>query len=181
ALAHLRAGQVVGIPTDTVYGIGADPHNPEAVARLFAIKARFAGQPIGLLVPDLEAALEVVDLPDYARLWASLHWPGALNLVGRPKLSWPPGVGDTDSLAVRVPAHEIALDLLAAAGPLAVSSANRSGKSETHNDLQAASALGDEVALYLTGESPGGLASTSVDVRSAEPILLRGGPIDLGL
>lgn len=172
---------MVGIPTDTVYGIGVAPYLPEAVRRLFQIKARKLDQPIGLLVPDLAAALDVVDLPDYARLWASLHWPGALNLVGRPRSCWPTGVGDADSLAVRVPDHEIALELLTAAGPLAVTSANRSGQGETLNELEAAAVLGSEVALYLTGESPGGVASTSVDVRFDKPILLRQGPLDLGL
>ncbi|HEX2421297.1 MAG TPA: L-threonylcarbamoyladenylate synthase [Acidimicrobiia bacterium] len=177
----LRGGQVVGIPTDTVYGIGVDPLLPDAVRRLFQIKARKLDQPIGLLVPDLAAALEVVDLPDYARLWASLHWPGALNLVGRPRSSWSEGIGDADSLAVRVPDHEVALELLRVAGPLAVTSANPSGGEETHDDLEAAAALGEAVALYLPGESPVGIASTSVDVRFGEPILLRRGPVDLGL
>jgi tRNA threonylcarbamoyl adenosine modification protein (Sua5/YciO/YrdC/YwlC family) len=181
ALACLRAGEIVGIPTDTVYGIGADPHNAGAVARIFAIKGRGWEQPIGLLVADLETALELVELPDYARLWASLHWPGPLNLVARPRAYWPPGVGDAESLAVRMPDHEIALELLAAAGPLAVTSANRSGQPETVSEVDAALALGDQVSSYVPGTSPGGVASTSVDVRADSPVLLRKGPLDLGI
>ncbi|HJU51040.1 MAG TPA: L-threonylcarbamoyladenylate synthase [Acidimicrobiia bacterium] len=181
ALDHLRAGEVIGLPTDTVYGIGADPHQPRAVARLFEIKGRGPDQPIGLLVSDLETALGLVELPDYARLWASLHWPGALNLVAQPKTSWPPGIGDGESLAVRVPDHPVALELLRAAGPLAVTSANRSGDAEALNDVEAACIFGVDVGFYLMGESPSGVASTSVDVRSAEPIVLRQGPLDLGI
>ena len=181
ALIHLRAGHVIGLPTDTVYGIGADPHDLQAVTRLFVLKGRSPKEPIGLLVADLEAALEVVELPDYARLWASLHWPGALNLVARPRATWPSGVGDAESLAVRVPDHETALALLAAAGPLAVTSANRSGEAETLNDHEAASIFGTAVTFYLKGESSGGVASTSVDVRYDSPALLRRGPLDLGI
>jgi tRNA threonylcarbamoyl adenosine modification protein (Sua5/YciO/YrdC/YwlC family) len=181
ALSHLRAGDVIGLPTDTVYGIGADPRHPQAVVRVFALKGRSLEQPIGLLVADLETALEAVELPEYARLWASLHWPGPLNLVARPKKSWPPGVGDASSLAVRVPDHETALELLAAAGPLAVTSANRSGGAETLNDVEAASVFGIDVPFYLAGEARGGEASTTIDVRSDEPVLLRPGPLDLGI
>lgn len=181
ALALVRSGHVIGIPTDTVYGIGADPKDPAAIEQIFAIKGRPWEQPIGLLVADLDAALGVVDLPDYARLWASIHWPGALNIVARPRDIWPRGVGDRDSLGVRVPDHPVALELLQAAGPLAVTSANRSGGGETHNDVEAASVLGNNVATYLTGESPGRVASTSVDVRQDQPLLLRQGPIDLGI
>ena len=172
---------MIGLPTDTVYGIGADPLQPQAVAQIFALKGRGLDQPIGLLVADLESALEAVELPEYARLWASLHWPGPLNLVARPKKTWPPGVGDAESLAVRVPDHETALELLTAAGPLAVTSANRSGGDEALNDVEAASIFGIEVPFYLMGEAPGGIASTSVDVRFAEPLLLRQGPLDLGI
>ncbi len=172
---------MIGIPTDTVYGIGADPHNPDAVARLFAIKGRNTDQPIGLLVPDLEHGLAMVDLPDYARLWASLHWPGPLNLIARPRTTWPPGVGDSQSLGVRVPDHPVALELLRAVGPLAVTSANLSSGPETLTDTEAVSVLGDQVATYLLGTASGGVASTSVDVRHDSPVLLRSGPLDLGI
>lgn len=170
---------MIGLPTDTVYGIGADPFHSQAVALVFSLKGRSLDRPIGLLVADLETALEAVELPEYARLWASLHWPGPLNLVARPKKTWSPGVGDAESVAVRVPDHETALELLAAAGPLAVTSANCSGGAETLNDVEAASIFGIEVAFYLMGESPGGVASTTIDVRTDEPILLRPGPLVL--
>lgn len=181
ALNYLEAGEVIGVPTDTVYGIAANPYSPEAVARLFAIKRRPLDQPIGLLVSGLDRAREMVEIPDYALLWASLHWPGPLNLIARPRASWPPGVGHPDSLGVRVPDHPVALELLEAAGPLAVTSANRSSGAETLDDVEAATVLGDEVALYLTGTASGGIASTSVDVRHDKPLVLRPGPLDLGI
>ena len=125
ALAALRVGQVVGVPTDTVYGIAADPRSAEAIASLFQIKDRDAQKHIGLLVADTASALEMIELPEYALRWAEEHWPGPLNLVGRPKVEVL--VGSADALAVRVPDHPTALALLAAYGPLAVTSANMSG------------------------------------------------------
>ena len=85
----LSRGAVVGIPTDTVYGIAADPRNSIAVGRLFAIKERSEGKPVGLLVADIESALAMVDLPGYAVEWARSHWPGPLNLVGVARFQLP--------------------------------------------------------------------------------------------
>jgi tRNA threonylcarbamoyl adenosine modification protein (Sua5/YciO/YrdC/YwlC family) len=179
AIEVIRNGEVVGLPTDTVYGIGADPHDPRAIGKLFSIKGRGIGNPIGLLVANLTAAAELISIPPYAIEWAERHWPGPLNLVGRPLVEV--GVGTADSLAVRVPAHETALALLAAFGPLAVTSANRAGGPETRSDLEARAVLGEAVALYLPGSCPGGQASTTVDVRGETPVVLRQGPIELDL
>lgn len=179
-LAH---GNVVGLPTDTVYGIAADPGNPQAVARLFVIKNRPLDKPIGLLVADLDAALELVDLPTYALRWVGEFWPGPLNLVGLTRRLLAPGVGDveTGTVGLRVPDHPVTLAVLQTLGPLAVTSANPSGGAETLDELSAAKALGDQVSFYLPGVCPGAVASTTVDVSGPIPRLLRKGPLDLGL
>ncbi len=176
-VSFLSAGEVVGLPTDTVYGIAADPTSKSAVGKLFAIKGRGLGKPIGLLVGSRAEAAELVHLPSYALEWAERHWPGPLNLVATPLVNLE--IGTRDSLAVRVPAHETTLAILGAFGPLAVTSANRSGEAESLTDLAARELLGDEVALYVPGECPGGQASTTVDVRGAGPTLLRRGPLRL--
>lgn len=178
----LRRGAVVGIPTDTVYGIAADPHNADAVGRLFSIKGRSENKAVGLLVADLASALETVELPGYALEWARSFWPGPLNLVGIARLELPAGVGDhaTGTVGVRVPDHPTTKQILGAFGPLAVTSANRSGEQEALNDVDARSVLGDLVDLYVVGHSPGAVSSTTVDVTGPKPILLRNGPLDLG-
>ena len=171
------------MPTDTVYGIGADPHNAVAVGRLFSIKGRSETKPVGLLVADIDSALEIVELPDYAVEWAKSFWPGPLNLVAVARSVLPEGVGDADrgTVGVRVPDHVTARDILRAFGPLAVTSANRTGEQETLDDVDARAVLGDLVDLYVVGRSPGAVSSTTVDVTGPKPILLRKGPLDLGL
>ena len=177
----LRRGAVVGIPTDTVYGIAADPHNADAVGRLFSIKGRSENKAVGLLVADLVSALEMVELPGYALEWARSFWPGPLNLVGIARLELPAGVGDhaMGTVGVRVPDHPTTKQILGAFGPLAVTSANRSGEREALDDVDARSVLGDLVDLYVVGRSPGAVSSTTVDVTGPKPILLRKGPLDL--
>lgn len=179
----LGDGAVVGIPTDTVYGIAASPNHPIAVARLFSIKGRPDGKPVGLLVADVGSALEMVELPEYAVEWTRSFWPGPLNLVGAARFELPDGIGDRDhgTVGVRVPDHPMTRELLAASGPLAVTSANRSGEQETLDHIEARAALGDLVDLYIPGRCPGTVSSTTVDVTGAEPVLLRKGPVDLGL
>src|SRR5688572_16608571 len=93
ALYHLAQGAVIGLPTDTVYGIAADANNEAAVARLFGLKSRPPDKPIGLLVADAETALRIVNVPDYAVAWIGQHWPGPLNLVARAILPLPTGIG----------------------------------------------------------------------------------------
>jgi L-threonylcarbamoyladenylate synthase len=179
----LGRGAVVGLPTDTVYGVAADPSSPSAVARLFSIKQRQEDKPVGLLVADLDTALRIVDLPEYAVRWARSFWPGPLNLVAVTRLELPAGVGDQmkGTVGVRVPDHATAIEILSAFGPLAVTSANPSGGEETLDDASARAALGDLIDLYVVGDCPGGVSSTTVDVSGPDPVLLRKGPLDLGL
>ncbi len=179
AVGALRRGAVVGIPTDTVYGIAADPHREAAVAALYEIKGRSGRRPIPILTATVAQAGMVAELTAAAESYALEHWPGALTLVLARRTVMPAWVGDParKTVAVRVPDHPVALALLEAAGPLAVTSANRSGEPPAANHDQAAAALGDAVARYLPGSCPGGEASTVVDFTVDPPAVLREGPV----
>ena len=179
AVAAIRAGGVVGLPTDTVYGIGVDPLDADAVERLFSLKGRPEHKPIGLLVASAEQAEEIGELGQAAAALARRHWPGALTLVVTPKVVLADWVGDKQlrTVGIRVPDHTVARRLLAECGPLAVTSANRSGGAEATTDREARAIFGAEVAVYLEGTSPGGEASTVVDATGLELSVLREGPI----
>jgi tRNA threonylcarbamoyl adenosine modification protein (Sua5/YciO/YrdC/YwlC family) len=182
AVAALAAGEIVGVPTDTVYGIGADPFVEAAVASLFSAKARRSVKPIPILVADTVQAGRIGRLDGAARRLADLHWPGPLTLVV-PRVAGLPGwIGDPgrDSVGIRVPDHPVALALLSAAGPLAVTSANPTGHPPVSDHTGARAALGDAVAIYLEGAGSGGEASTVLDVTGTEPRVLRPGPVRFG-
>jgi L-threonylcarbamoyladenylate synthase len=181
AVAAIRAGKVVGLPTDTVYGIGADPLNVVAVELLFELKGRPEHKPVGLLVATVEQARRIGEIDDVAASLAERYWPGALTLVVTPKVVLADWVGDSRlrTVGVRVPDHPVARELLAETGPLAVTSANQSGGEEAMSDSEARAIFGDRVAVYLEGTSPGGEASTVVDVTGAEVNVLRQGPVRL--
>jgi len=183
AVAAIRRGEVVGLPTDTVYGIGADPMNEQAVARLFELKGRPGHRPIGLLVASLEQAQVIGEIHGAAADLAAVHWPGALTLVVTPKVILANWVGDAQrqTVGLRVPDHPVALELLAAVGPLAVTSANRSGGSESLSHQDARAVFGDRVPVYVEGRSPGGESSTVVDVTGGEIVVLRQGPVHVSL
>lgn len=179
ALAAILEGQVVGIPTDTVYGVGVDPFNLDAVERLFELKGRPAHKPLGVLVSTVEQAQGIGDITDSAAALASRHWPGALTLIVTPKVVLSDWVGDKQrrTVGIRVPDHPVARELLELSGPLAVTSANRSGGREAMSDREARDVFGEEVAVYLEGTAPGGRASTVVDATGVELTILREGPI----
>jgi len=179
----LRSAAVVGTPTDTVYGIAADPGQVIAVNFLFELKGRKETKPLGILGANADEFRSWVELPLYALEWAELFWPGPLTLVARALMPLPPGVGDRRrrTVGVRVPNHPVTLELLEAAGVLAATSANVAGAQETLNEVEAAAALGDRVPLYLPGTCPGAVASTVVDVSRARPRILRPGPLELDL
>lgn len=181
AVEAVRAGEVVGLPTDTVYGVGADPLNETAVARLFDLKGRPGHRPVGVLVASLAQARMIGEIKGQVEELAIAHWPGALTLVVTPRVILANWVGDAQrrTVGVRVPDHPVALQLLEACGPLAVTSANRSGGAEARDDVEARSTFGDEVAVYLPGYAPGGKASTVVDATGARLVVLREGPVTL--
>lgn len=181
AVAAIRSGKVVGIPTDTVYGLAADPLNEHAVHDLFVLKGRPEHKPVGLLAANLEQAGMIGDLSPQAAELANEHWPGALTLVVRPKVILANWVGNsqTRTVGVRVPDHEMALALLQETGPLAVTSANRTGELEALSSDEARIVFGLEVAVYLDGVSPGGQASTVVAALDDAVTVLRLGPVQI--
>ncbi|HUU62159.1 MAG TPA: L-threonylcarbamoyladenylate synthase [Acidimicrobiia bacterium] len=178
-VAALRRGAVVGIPTDTVYGLAADPFSREAVALLFALKRRPAIKAIPILAASIEQAERVGVLTGPARQAAERHWPGALTLVVGRVPGLPDWVGNParDSVGIRVPDHPAVLALLGEAGPLAVTSANRSGAATADDDAGARAIFAGGVAAYLPGAGAGGAPSTVVDFTGRAPRLLRAGPV----
>ncbi len=175
ALTALAHGLLIGLPTDTVYGIAADPGQEAAVRLLYAVKGREENKPIPILAASLVDARRFGLVPDEA----AAHWPGALTVVVPRTPQAPHWVGDPvrDTVAIRVPAHPLALELLTRSGPLAVTSANKSGEPAARDDTAARAALGDAVALYLPGEAPGGRESTVVDLTGFRAVVLRAGPV----
>ena len=180
ASAALRRGALVVLPTDTVYGVAADAFNPAAVDALLVAKGRGRDMPVPVLVsarPMLDAVVE--GLSDAGRALADAFWPGALTLVVRhtPHLAW--DLGETrGTVAVRMPAHPVALELIAQTGPLAVSSANRTGHQPATTMLDARLQLGAAVDVYLDGgPCDGGVPSSIVDVTGEVPRLLRAGAL----
>jgi L-threonylcarbamoyladenylate synthase len=178
-----RSGNLVVVPTDTVYGIGADAFNAAAVRALLAAKGRGPDMPVPVLVGSWTTIDGLVmAVPPVARTLIEAFWPGGLSLVVEhaPSLSW--DLGDSrGTVMVRMPLHPVALDLLRLVGPMAVSSANRSGSPPATTIDAAHAQLGDDVQVYLDGgDSPIGVASTIVDLTGDTPRVLREGavPID---
>lgn len=162
----IASGELVVLPTDTVYGVAADAFNPEAVQRLLHAKGRTRQSPPPVLVAGYEAiqALAAMILPEVEEL-AKRFWPGALTIVvpARRSLAW--DLGETHgTVALRTPDHQVARELLAETGPLAVSSANLTGQPAATTASKAKEMLGDSVAVYLdSGASSGGAPSTIID------------------
>ena len=182
AAALLRAGQLVAFPTETVYGLGADATDGMAVARIYEAKGRPRFNPLIAHVASLEAAAAIAVLGPTARRLAEAFWPGPLTLV-LPKSPACPvcdlATSGLDTVAVRVPAHDLALALLAAVGrPVAAPSANRSGHVSATTAAHVAADLGDRVAMIIDGgPTRHGLESTILDATGDEALLLRPGAI----
>jgi L-threonylcarbamoyladenylate synthase len=179
----LRAGRLVAFPTETVYGLGGDATNGRAVARIFAAKGRPRFNPLIVHVPDLSAAETIAAFDARARAAAERFWPGPLTLVLPRRAE--SGVSllacaGLDTIAVRVPSHPVAQDLLRRAGrPVAAPSANRSGR-VSPTEAAHVRELGRRVAMVLDGgKCPIGLESTILDLTGATPALLRAGGVTL--
>jgi tRNA threonylcarbamoyl adenosine modification protein (Sua5/YciO/YrdC/YwlC family) len=178
----LRRGELVVLPTDTVYGIAAEAFDPVAVDGLLKAKGRGRDMPPPVLVGTVRAAMALVmDLADTGKDLIDEFWPGGLTLVCRasPTLVW--DLGETKgTVAVRMPLHQVALELLKKTGPLAVSSANVSGQPPATTADEAMAQLGDSVSVYLdAGPCPGDVPSTIVDLTGSVPRLLRRGVISV--
>ena len=180
AISALKGGRLVVMPTDTVYGIGADAFDGSAVAALLAAKGRGRDMPVPVLVGSWHTIQGLVyTVPNSAKELIRAFWPGALSLVVRqaPSLAW--DLGDANgTVMLRMPLHPVAIELLRAVGPMAVSSANISGRPAAVTADQARDQLGDLVDVYLDGgPAEQQSASTIVDLTGAHPRVLRQGPV----
>jgi len=181
ARQELEAGRIVGIPTETVYGLAVIP-SPDGLALLVEAKRRSADKGIALLVDSLAQVQRVARVPPAAQLLAKRFWPGALTLVlpQRPDNPLPELLtGGRPTIGVRLPDHPVPRALARVLGPLAVSSANISGQPDSTNAKQVADSLGDEVALVLDdGPVRGGVPSTVVAfTEDGDVQVLRAGAI----
>jgi L-threonylcarbamoyladenylate synthase len=180
AVAAARRGELIVLPTDTVYGIGTRPDDRDATDRLFAAKQRPANLSLPVLVHDTSEAAAVATFDERAERLAQECWPGGLTLVlARVERSrgWDLG-GDAETVGVRVPAHPLALAVLARTGPLAMTSANRSGEPPARTCDELVAAFGDLVTVYLCGgDALEGTASTVIDIAHGAPRVLRSGAV----
>jgi tRNA threonylcarbamoyl adenosine modification protein (Sua5/YciO/YrdC/YwlC family) len=180
AISALKGGRLVVLPTDTVYGLGADAFDGAAVAALLSAKGRGRDMPVPVLVGSWHTIDGLVySVPESARQLIQAFWPGALSLVVQqaPSLQW--DLGDAQgTVMLRMPLHPVAIELLREVGPMAVSSANVSGRPAAVTAADARDQLGDLVEVYLeAGQSAQGAASTIVDLTGAQPRVLRQGPV----
>jgi L-threonylcarbamoyladenylate synthase len=178
----IAAGELVVLPTDTVYGIAADAFSPNAVSGLLVAKRRGRDMPVPVLVGSWDTLDGLVDyLSPAADALRRAFWPGALTMVVRHALALAWDLGDSGgTVAVRMPLHPVAVELLQRTGPLAVSSANVSGRAPAVAAADAFAQLGDDVSVYLdAGDSPDPVPSTIVDCTVDPPRLLRAGAVSL--
>ncbi|GAB3189956.1 hypothetical protein GCM10027061_12340 [Nesterenkonia suensis] len=182
AVDAVQRGDCVVLPTDTVYGIGVDAFSPQAVSILLAAKGRNRTMPPPVLIGEqaVMAAL-AAEVPEAAHRLAEAFWPGALTLIlqAQPSLAW--DLGETrGTVALRMPADDLALDLLTQTGPMAVSSANRTGLPAATTVAQAREMLGEAVSIYLDdGTRETTAPSTIVDCTRELPRVVRDGAISL--
>lgn len=182
--AVLRAGGTVIVPTDTVYGLAALPSVAGATDELFALKDRSGGQPLAVLVADVGQVMTLVEPPsDTVAQWMATLWPGPLTLVlERCAEARDLALGgDDDTIGVRLPDHDFVRALAAEVGPIATTSANRSGEPTPIDARAAAAALTGPVDLVVDGGPAGTVASTVVDATGATPTILRAGAIGADL
>ena len=180
AASAVKRGGLVVLPTDTVYGLGCDAFNPAAVEALLAAKRRERDMPVPVLIGSWHTLDGLVDhVPGYVRELVRAFWPGGVTLVVRhaPSLAW--DLGDAyGTVAVRMPLHPVAIELLALTGPMAVSSANITGQLPATTCDNAQMQLGDDVAVYLDGgPCAHPVPSTIVDCTGTHPRLLRAGAV----
>jgi tRNA threonylcarbamoyl adenosine modification protein (Sua5/YciO/YrdC/YwlC family) len=183
AAEAVRRGEVVVLPTDTVYGMGVDAFASEAVAAVLTAKSRGRDMPLPVLVPNPQTVDGLAaNVPAYARDLIHAFWPGALTLVlhAQSSLMW--DLGETNgTVALRMPRNDAALRLLAEVGPMAVTSANISGQPPGATILDVAAQLGSAVSVYLeAGPCAGALASTILDCTHETPVILRAGAVSAG-
>jgi L-threonylcarbamoyladenylate synthase len=179
AAQAIRAGRIVALPTDTLYGLAVDPFSDDAVERVFAVKGRPGRQPLPLVAFDLSQATQVGVMSPLAIALARRFWPGPLTLVvtALPRVSTAVTAG-TGRVGVRVPAHQVARGLCETCGhPVTATSANRSGEPAPVDPAEVAASLAEVDILLDAGPAPGGPPSTVVDVSQEVPQLIRPGAV----
>ncbi len=181
ALQVLQNGGLVAFPTDTVYGLAADPFNSVAIERLYAAKERDMSKAIAVLVGEVEQLAQITPgLSTQAEALAARFWPGALTLVVSRRPELPAQLSALPTIGVRMPDHSFALNLLQASGPLATTSANRSGADNPLTAADVLDQLGGRIELVLDGGTcPGGVPSTVVDCTIPDVRILREGAISV--
>jgi len=177
----LNHGGLIVFPTDTVYGLAALPFQPQFIERLYVVKGRSSQKAIGILLgkqADLDLVISAMS-PLAARL-ADAFWPGPLTLVVPRHPNLPSVLAPDETIGVRMPDHPVALALLRQSGPLAVTSANLSGRENTGTAQEVLDQLRGRIHLVLDGgRVPGGVPSTVVDCTGEQPVVLRKGPVTL--
>jgi L-threonylcarbamoyladenylate synthase len=179
ALEILQSGGLVAFPTDTVYGLGALAFDGEAVKRIYAAKDRPVEKAIPVLIGDQEDLGKVCsEIPKIALQLAACFWPGPLTMVVPKCPELPEAVSAGPTIGVRIPDHQAARSFLRLSGPMAVTSANLSGRQSPSTAQEVLDQLGGRIALILDGgKTPGGVPSTVVDCTGAVPKVLRIGSI----
>lgn len=168
----LAAHGVIALPTETFYGLAVDPFDPEAVARVFALKGRDAGKALLVVAASLAQAQELAVIPDPWHHRLAAVWPAPLTVIFQARRPLP---GSGTTVAVRVPAHALLRALLAEVGPLTATSANLSGKPPALNPEEVRAMVGTVDLLLDGGSTPGGLPSTLLDLTRTPPQVLRPG------
>jgi len=181
ALKVLRAGGLVAFPTDTVYGLGALAFDNTAIKNIYTAKNRPVEKAIPILIADVDDLEKIaINIPDMARRFASRFLPGPLTCIIPKNPNLPESISATFTVAVRIPDHKDARALLRAAGPMAVTSANISGKPSPSTAQEVREQLDGRIPLILDGgKTRGGIPSTLVDCTGNEPVILREGPISM--
>lgn len=179
AVTRLKAGELVAFPTDTVYGLAAGAFDPRGIDQLYAVKERDSLKAIPVLLSRVEElSLVTSAMTTIASRLAQRFWPGPLTLVVPRHPGLPANISTTATIGVRMPDHPVALAVLRLTGPLAVTSANRSGQESPSTAQEVFDQLAGRIPLILDGgRTPGGVSSTVVDCTGSAPVILRQGPL----
>jgi L-threonylcarbamoyladenylate synthase len=176
----VKAGGVVAFPTDTVYGLGANPYIADAVERIYRVKGRARHLPLPILLSGEAQIIDVVaSVSELARLLMKHFWPGGLTLVLPRAASFPDSAAGSNSVAIRMPDHEVTLALIRIAGvPIIGTSANLSNKPSALTAGEVKDQLGSAIDLVVDGgRCPGGVESTVVDITGQSPVIIRQGAV----
>tara|TARA_X000001036_G_scaffold116486_1_gene109769 strand:+ start:931 stop:1533 length:603 start_codon:yes stop_codon:yes gene_type:complete len=178
AVTAISNNEIVGIPTETVYGIGVNPTSQTAVNKIFELKERDEDKPLSILISsfyDIHKLGVVSTIPEVVEL----YWPGPLTIIVETTLEFSDGVGtkSPNTIGIRVPDNDLAIELLKITGPLAVTSANISGNEDVKSDVDAQNIFGDAIKHYIKGEALHGSGSTIIDLREEGGRILREGPL----